>query len=84
MPTASQELVVELETDNATPEFILIVVPANTLTPLPVRAGGDEVESIDGAALVSGTDYDEVVGVRVQRDASDGSGDAEVTLHLFA
>jgi len=81
---SDQDVFVELQTDNATPEYILLEVKANVLTPLPGKAGGDDTESIDGSDLVDGTDYDDVDQIRVQRNAADAQGDATVSLYLFA
>ena len=38
----------------------------------------------DGAALVDGTDYDQVDRVEAYRDAADGQGDATVTIVLLS
>ncbi len=77
------DLAVEIRTDNGTPEFILMFIEANTLTPLPALLGGNTTESIDGAILVQGTDYDNADQIRVQRDVAAAIGDATVTLYLF-
>lgn len=81
---SDQDVWVELKTDNATPEYVLLEVKANILTALPAKAGGDSVESLDAALLVDGTDYDDVARIEVQRNAADGVGDAIVDLFLFA
>jgi len=74
---------VELRTDNGTPEFVLLEVKAGVLTFLPGIVGGDTTESLDGAILVDGTDFDDVDRIEFQRDAAESSGDALVSLHLF-
>jgi len=80
---STQELFVELRTDNGTPEYVLIRIPANVFAFLPGVAGGDTTESIDGADLTDGTDFDDVDQIRVQRDEADGEGDATVDLYIF-
>lgn len=81
---SDQDLIVELKTDNGTPEYVLLEVKANVIASLPAIAGGNTTESIDGAVLVDGTDYDDVVQIRIQRDVADAVGDATVSLFLFA
>jgi len=76
-------VVVELTTNHSTPEYIVLFVRANELTALPMFAGGNTTESIDGLVLVSGTDFKNVVKVRVQRDVADAIGDAKVSLYVF-
>lgn len=81
---SDQDLIVELKTDNGTPEYVLLEVKANVIASLPAIAGGNTTESIDGAVLVDGTDYDDVVQISIQRDVADAVGDATVSLFLFA
>lgn len=79
---SDQAIYIELKTDNASPEYVLLLIPANIITAVPLKVGGDDTESIDGAVLVDATDYDDVVQIRVQRDAAEGAGDATVSLYL--
>ncbi|KKL97415.1 hypothetical protein LCGC14_1834750 [marine sediment metagenome] len=80
---SNQDLIVEIRTDKGTAEFVLIKVPANVLAFLPGVLGGNTTESLDGAILVSGTDFDNADRIEVQRDVADAVGDASVSLYLF-
>jgi hypothetical protein len=81
---SDQDIYVQLKTDHGTPEYLLMLVPANTLVFLPGTAGGGTSARLDGAVLVDGTDYDAVVEIKAGRDAADDEGDATVSLYLFA
>lgn len=81
---SDQDLVVELRTDNGTPEYASIFVKANVLTFIPAKTSGNTTETLDGAILVDGTDFDDVDRIEVQRDVADAIGDATVDLWLFA
>lgn len=75
-----QDLVIELRTDNGSPEYVLLFVDANVPFWFTGNAGGNTTESLDGAALVDGTDYDDVDRIEVQNE---GSSAATVSLYLF-
>ena len=77
---SDQDLVVELRTDNGTAEFVLLKVKANQPQWLPAVVGGNTTESLDGAALVDGTDFDDVDRIEVQNE---GTTAATVSLYLF-
>lgn len=81
---ADAQVHVELRTDNATPEYALFKCGPGT--PLMFTAndlGADAVESLDGAALVEGTDFDQINRIVVQRDEAESEGDANVTILLI-
>jgi hypothetical protein len=75
-----QDLYIELRTDNGTPEYVLLWVKANTPFWFSGRVGGNTTESLDGAILVDGTDYDDVDRIEVQND---GTTAATISLYLF-
>jgi hypothetical protein len=75
-----QDIVVELRTDNATAEFPLFFIDANVPFWFTQDAAGDTTESLDGAALVEGTDYDQIDRIECQNE---GSSAATVSLYLF-
>lgn len=75
-----QDIWVELRNDNATAEYGLILVEANTPFWFGAELGADTTESLDGAVQVDGTDYDDVDRIEVQND---GSTAATVSLYLF-
>ena len=79
------DVVLELKTDNATPEYVLIAIQGGVWHVLLTtdNVGGDTTESLDGAALVDGTDYDQIAQINVQNDAAEAAGDAVVRLILF-
>ncbi len=76
-------VVMELRTDNSTAEFVLLNIPANVPVYFGAKVGGNTTESLDGAILVDGTDFDDVDRIEVQRDVADVTGDATVDLYLF-
>lgn len=77
---SDQDIVVELRTDNGTPEYALLFIDANVPFWFTQDVGADTTESLDGAALVEGTDYDQVDRIEVQNE---GSTAANVSLYLF-
>jgi hypothetical protein len=80
---SDQDVVVELRTDNVSPEYASIFVKANVLTAITAKTSGNTTETLDGAILVDGTDFDDVDRIEVQRDVADAIGDATVDLILF-
>lgn len=77
---SDQDIVVEMRTDNATPEYPLLFIDANVPYWFTQDVAGDITESLDGAALVEGTDYDQIDRIEVQNE---GSSAATVSLFLF-
>lgn len=77
---SDQDLYIELRTDNGTPEYALMKIEANQPFWFGAVAGGDTTESLDGAALVDGTDFDDIDRIEVQNE---GSTAANVDLFLF-
>lgn len=79
------DVVLELKTDNATPEYILLKIQGGVWHILLTSddMGGDTVASIDGAVTVDGTDYDQIQEISAQRDVADAAGDAIVHLVLL-
>ena len=77
---SDQDLFVEFRTDNGSPEFVLMKIEANQPFWFGALAGGDTTESLDGAALVDGTDYDDIDRIEVQNE---GATAAIVDLYLF-
>jgi hypothetical protein len=75
-----QDLYLELRTDNGSPEYVLSLVEANVPYWFGAKAGGDSTESLDGATLVDGTDFDDVDRIEVQNE---GATAATVSLYLF-
>jgi len=80
---SDQDLFVELRNTVGTPQFALVKVKAGVPTFIPGIVGATTTEKLDGAVLVSGTDFQVVDRIEVQRDAADGVGDATVDLYLF-
>lgn len=80
------DVFLELRSDMAADEFILIEVKADV--PLILTsddmAGHDTASRLDGAVLVEATDYAQVDQITVGNDAADAAGDAKVHLVLFA
>lgn len=81
------DIYVELaNTVPATDERLLFKVPANTICVLPSSVMGgfaSNTSRLDGAVLVSATDYNLITDVKVQRDVADAVGDATVRLVLI-
>ena len=77
---SDQDIVIELRTDNSTAEFVLLFIDANVPFWFTGLAGGNTTESLDGAVLVDGTDYDDVDRIEVQNE---GTSAATVSLYLF-
>jgi hypothetical protein len=77
---SDQDIYIELRTDNVTAEFVLMLVKANTPFWFSGTAGGNTTESLDGATLVDGTDFDDVDRIEVQNE---GTTAATVSLFLF-
>lgn len=79
---------VKLELVNATPnpdERMLFEVPAGGIVLIPSAVMGgyaSNTSRLDGAALVDGTDFNNITEIRVQRDDADLTGDATVRLML--
>ena len=77
-----------LEFANTAPnpdERALFTVKANALCVIPSSVMGGYASNttrLDGASMVAGTDFNTITEIRVQRNASDLSGDATVRLML--
>jgi hypothetical protein len=77
---SDQDIFVELRNDNGTAEYAIILVEANTPFWIGAELGADTTESADGAALVDGTDFDDIDRIEVQNE---GSTAANVQLLMF-
>lgn len=78
------DVFVQLQNDDAgANEYAVIFVPANLPFYFGPLIGASTSDRLDGADLISGTDYDDVSGIQVQRDVADAVGDATVSLYLF-
>lgn len=75
-----QDIYIEFRTDNATPEFILQLVEANSPFWFGAKMGGDTTESLDGVAQVDGTDFDDVDRIEIQNASTSA---ATVSVYLF-
>lgn len=84
--TSNADVWLELaNTVPATDERLIIFVAANSILALPSgKMGGyaSNVSRFDGAVMVSGTDYNFINEIRVDRDVTDLAGDATVRLML--
>ena len=80
------DVVLELRTDMAADEYILLPIKASVPFILAGddAAGHDTATRLDGSALVEATDYAQVDRITVGRDAADAAGDATVHLVLGA
>lgn len=85
---STADLIVELANTTPNPdERMLFRVAANALCVIPSSIMGgyaSNTSRLDGAALVSGTDYNTITEIRVQRDAATGAGAASVRIILLA
>ena len=78
-----------IEIANTTPnpdERMLFEVKANALLAMPADVMGayaSNTSRLDGAVLVSATDYNAITEIKVQRDVADLVGDANVRLVLI-
>jgi hypothetical protein len=85
--TTNRDVYIELvNTVPATDERLLLKVLANSYLVLPSSVMGgyaSNTSRLDGAALVSATDFNLITEIRVQRDAADLDGDASVRLVLI-
>ena len=77
---SDQDIFVELRNDNASAEYALLLIEANAPVWFGAELGADTTESLDGSALVDGTDYDDVDRIEAQNE---GSTAASVQLLLF-
>lgn len=77
---STQDIYIERRTDNATPEFSVELVKADVPFWFTGTVGGDTTESLDGVALVDGTDIDDVDRIEIQNASSTA---ATVSMFLF-
>ena len=81
------DVYVELANVDTSPdERLVLLVRAGIPLVIPSGVMGgfaSDTSRLDSAALVSGTDYDNVTEISVQNDAADGVGDATIRLLLL-
>lgn len=86
--SSDQDLVIELVNTTPNPdERMLVKCRANSIIVLPSQIMGayaSNTTRLDGAALVSGTDYNSINQILVQRDAATGQATATCRLMLVA
>ena len=82
---SDNDILVELRTDNGTPEFSLIQVKANCPTYIGgFSASGTATALTDDTQSVEDTDFDSIDRIQAQRNVADAVGDATVTIVLLA
>lgn len=81
---ADKDVFVEFRSDNASPEYALLLIKAGCPMYFGPSMGAGTTERVDGAVLTDNTDFDTIDRIEVQRNVADAAGDAKVTLFLFA
>jgi len=81
--TATADIYVQFKNNKATPEYLIVFVPAGVPFYFGPTCGGGTTSHATGAALVVGTDYGTTTEIKAIRNAATGAGSATVRMALF-